>query len=157
CQGIQIFPSGPRALRGDPFLSGPRALRGDPSSGAGIAPRAGSRDNSPRMPRATDTHAFETTQPLDRRDRVRAEAVAKIPWWYNPWGHLASPWAAGTGLAAASMALLRTPTARELLAVPIFFVLINSNEWHVHRNVLHRRSWPLEELFWRHTPEHHVI
>lgn len=24
-------------------------------------------------------------------------------------------------------------------------------------NILHRRTWPLEFLFWRHTPEHHVI
>jgi hypothetical protein len=109
------------------------------------------------LARRVDTAAFEVTQPLDRRDRVRAEAVARIPWWYNPWGHLAFPSLVGIGLAVGSIALLRNPTWRELLAVPIFFVLINFNEWHVHRNVLHRRSWPLEVLFWRHTPEHHVI
>lgn len=109
------------------------------------------------MPRPTDTRAFEVTQPLPRRDRVRAEAVARIPWWYNPWGHLAFPSAVGLGLVTASIAMLRSPSALELVAVPVFFVLINFNEWHVHRNVLHRRSWPLEELFWRHTPEHHVI
>jgi hypothetical protein len=36
-------------------------------------------------------------------------------------------------------------------------MLLNVNEWHIHRNILHRRSWPLEVLYWRHTPEHHVI
>ena len=41
--------------------------------------------------------------------------------------------------------------------MPLVLVLVNLNEWHIHRNVLHRRTWPLEILFWRHTPEHHVI
>ena len=109
------------------------------------------------MPRRTDTAAFEVTQPIDRRDWVRAEAVARIPWWYNPWGHLTFPSAVGLGVVAASIAFLDRPSVLELLTVPIVFVLINFNEWHLHRNVLHRRSWPLEVLFWRHTPEHHVI
>ena len=53
--------------------------------------------------------------------------------------------------------LLDHPTLLELLVVPLVLVLVNLNEWHIHRNILHARTWPLEILFWRHTPEHHVI
>lgn len=109
------------------------------------------------LPKKTDTRAFEVTQPLTKRDRVRAEAVARIPWWYSPWGHLAFPSLVGIGAIVASLALLEQPTWREWLTVPIVLVLINFNEWYIHRNILHRRTWPLEVLFWRHTPEHHVI
>jgi hypothetical protein len=109
------------------------------------------------VPKPTDTSAFEVTQPLPARDRVRAEAVERIPWWYSPWGHLAFPSLVGIGAIAASIALLDRPTLLGWLFLPLVLVLVNFNEWHVHRNVLHRRSWPLEELFWRHTPEHHVI
>ena len=58
---------------------------------------------------------------------------------------------------AVAVSLLESPTPLELLTVPVVFTLVNFNEWHIHRNVLHRRTWPLEVLFWRHTPEHHVI
>lgn len=109
------------------------------------------------LPKKTDTRAFEVTQPLTKRDRVRADAVASIPWWYSPWGHLAFPSLVGIGAILASLALLEQPTWREWLTVPIVLVLINFNEWYIHRNILHRRTWPLEMLFWRHTPEHHVI
>jgi hypothetical protein len=109
------------------------------------------------LPRPTKTAEFEVTQPLRARDRVRAAAIAKTPRWYNPWGHLAFPSVVGLGLIAASVALLRDPSWLELLTVPIVLALVNVNEWHIHRNILHRRTWPLEELFWRHTPEHHVI
>ncbi len=109
------------------------------------------------LPRATDTRAWEVTQPRPARERVRAQAVAAIPWWYNPWGHLAFPSLVGLGLITGSVAALEHPTWRELLTVPIVLVLANLNEWHIHRHMLHRRTWPLEVLFWRHTPEHHVI
>jgi hypothetical protein len=108
-------------------------------------------------PQPTDTRTFEVTQPPSHRDRVRAAAVGRIPWWYSPWGHLAFPSLVGLGMIAAAVAQLDRPSGLELLTVPVVLVLVNLNEWHVHRNVLHRRTWPLEELFWRHTPEHHVI
>jgi hypothetical protein len=107
--------------------------------------------------RPIDTRAWEHTRPLPARDRVRAKAVAEIPWWYNPWGHLAFPSVVGLGLIAASLALLDGTTWREWLTVPVVLVLVNLNEWFIHRNILHQRTWPLEVLFWRHTPEHHVI
>jgi hypothetical protein len=107
--------------------------------------------------RRVDTTAYERTQPPTARARVRAEVVARIPRWYSPWGHLAFPSLVGLGLLAASVALLERPSARELAFVPLVLVLLNFHEWRIHRHVLHRPSWPLELLFWRHTPEHHVI
>ena len=58
---------------------------------------------------------------------------------------------------AASFASLDRPSPLVFLTIPAVLLLVNFIEWHIHRNILHRRSWPLEELFWRHTPEHHVI
>jgi hypothetical protein len=109
------------------------------------------------LARRTDTRAFEVTQPPSARERVRAEAVARIPSWYNGWVHLAFPSTVGLGMIVAAALLLDRPSPAVWLTVPVVFVLVNFIEWHVHRNVLHRRTWPLEELFWRHTPEHHVI
>jgi hypothetical protein len=107
--------------------------------------------------RSTDTRPWEHARPLPARDRVRAKAVDAIPWWYSPWAHLAFPSLVGFGLIAASVALLDQPTWREWLTVPIVLLLVNVNEWFIHRNILHQRTWPLDILFWRHTPEHHVI
>jgi hypothetical protein len=109
------------------------------------------------LPQRADTRQYETTLPLSKRDRMRAAALAATPWWYNEWGHLAFPSVVGIGLIVASIVLLDRPTVRELLAVPVVLFLVNINEWHIHRNILHARTWPLEMLFWRHTPEHHVI
>ena len=105
----------------------------------------------------TDTRSWEHTQPLRARDRVRVKAVDAIPWWYSPWGHLAFPSLVGLGLIATTLSMLHEPTWREWLTVPIVLVLVNLNEWSIHRNILHQRTWPLEILFWRHTPEHHVV
>jgi hypothetical protein len=105
----------------------------------------------------TETREWEVTQPPRAREQARARAVAEIPWWYSPWGHLAFPSVVGLGLIAASIARLEHPGLLELLFVPAVLVLVNLNEWHIHRNILHCRTWPLEILFWRHTPEHHVI
>ena len=109
------------------------------------------------MTQAGAPRPYEVTQPLARRDAVRAEVLARIPRWYNPWAHLAFPSLVGIGMIAASVHVLRNPTPLELLVVPLVLVLSNFNEWRIHKHVLHRRSWPLETLFWRHTPEHHVI
>ncbi len=111
-----------------------------------------------RTPRTvTATQPYEVTQPLPRRDAVRAELIARIPSWYRPWAHLAVPSVVGLTAIVVSISLLKNMTLLEWLFVPLVFVAVNFNEWHIHRNILHRLSWPLETLFWRHTPEHHVI
>lgn len=122
-----------------------------------VASRPGALDSSRVLAKRTDTRAYEVTQPVSARERVRAAAVARIPRWYNGWAHLAFPSLVGIGLIAGSVALLDRPSPAAWLTIPIVFVLVNFYEWFVHRQVLHRRLWPFEELFWRHTPEHHVI
>src|SRR4030095_3536696 len=99
----------------------------------------------------------EVTQPLSKRDRLRAEVLARTPSWYSPWAHLAFPSLCGLTFIALAIAQVHDMRWYEWLFVPTTILLINLHEWHIHRNVLHRRMWPLEVLFWRHTPEHHVI
>src|SRR5260221_13829904 len=62
---------------------------------------------------------------------------------------------AAVALAGAAW-LLHAPTPRELLAVPITFVLVNAAEWQLHRYVLHRRVPLLHLLYERHALHHHV-
>lgn len=95
----------------------------------------------------------------DRRERVRARIAADIPWWYSPWGHLAAT--TGIGLAVlviASIALGDLHVgAAELAVVPAVIVLSNLFEWIAHKHLLHERRFPLEVLYDKHTPMHHVI
>jgi hypothetical protein len=104
-----------------------------------------------------DTKAWELTQPRSKRDRMRAEVLERTPSWYSPWLHLAFPSLFGLSFIALAASRLHDVRWYEWVFVPVALALINVNEWHIHRNILHRRTWPLEALFWRHTPEHHVI
>jgi sterol desaturase/sphingolipid hydroxylase (fatty acid hydroxylase superfamily) len=92
-----------------------------------------------------------------RRDALRAELVAHIPRWYSPLVHLAFPSLCGLLLVAGALWLLRDLAAWQLVALPISFVILNAGEWRVHRDLLHRRTPPLQILYDRHTPEHHMI
>jgi hypothetical protein len=101
-------------------------------------------------------------QPLNRlsparRDELRARLVARIPRWYSPWLHLGFPSAVGLGVLAACLWLLRDVRPVELLTLPATFLLLNAGEWRIHRDLLHRRTWPLTVLYDRHTPEHHMV
>jgi hypothetical protein len=97
----------------------------------------------------------------ERRDRVRQASLGEIPWWYNPWGHLAST----TGVALVTLAVsawqLHAATASmkwtDFLTIPIVFLLANFFEWRVHKHVLHRRRWPMQVIYDKHTPMHHMI
>jgi hypothetical protein len=104
-----------------------------------------------------DTKPWEVTQPLSKRDRMRVEVLARTPWYYSEWVHLAFPSLFGLTSIVVAVSLLADVRWYEWVLVPVLLMLLNVNEWHIHRNILHRRSWPLEVLFWRHTPEHHVI
>ena len=107
--------------------------------------------------RKVDTKPWEATQPLSKRDRVRGDVLERTPSWYNPWVHVAFPSLFGLSFIAAAVSRLQGVHWYEWAFVPLVLALLNVNEWHIHRNILHRRTWPLEVLFWRHTPEHHVI
>lgn len=96
----------------------------------------------------------------ERRDRIRSQAVSEIPSWYNPWAHLM----ATTGIGVLALLLgtwqlgkLGPVKASDLLIIPITFLLANLFEWRVHKHVLHRRRWPMEILYDKHTPMHHMI
>ncbi len=101
--------------------------------------------------------AYTRTLPPDRREAVRAKALAETPSWYNPWAHLAFPSLVGIGMIVGSLALLRNPGWPEVGFAVFIWLLSNATEWRIHKHILHRRSWPLQVLFDRHTPEHHAI
>jgi hypothetical protein len=95
-----------------------------------------------------------------RRERVRQAATAEIPAWYSAWGHLAAT--TGIGLVVLAVSVLQLARLggmrwTDALVVPLVFVAANAFEWRVHKHVLHRRRWPLELIYDKHTPMHHVI
>jgi hypothetical protein len=94
---------------------------------------------------------------LQRRDALRRKLVAAIPRWYSPWAHLAFPSLVGLGIAAGALLGLRALAPWQLGMVPLTFVILNAGEWRVHRDLLHRRTPPLQVLYDRHTPEHHMV
>lgn len=96
---------------------------------------------------------------LERRDKVRAQCLAEIPWWYSPYGHLAATTGIGLVVLVASTVFLTQTTVRwtDALVVPVVILLANFFEWRVHKHVLHRRFWPFEVIYDKHTPMHHMI
>jgi hypothetical protein len=91
------------------------------------------------------------------REAFRQQMLAAVPSWYSPTGHLLATTGIGLFVIALSILQIRGLRAIELLTVPIVFVISNFTEWHAHRNLLHRRSPPLGELYDRHTPQHHRV
>lgn len=96
-----------------------------------------------------------------RRAAVRERALAEIPWWYSPQGHLAATTGIGLSVLVASVvALVRLEHPvrwTDFLVVPTVIVVANYYEWRVHRDVLHKRLWPFEVIYEKHTPMHHMI
>ena len=90
-------------------------------------------------------------------ERVLVRELAAIPRWYRPYIHLAATTGVGLLTLAGSLAMVHRVRALELLIVPAIFVLSNAVEWVAHRDVLHRRVWPVGELYERHTPIHHMV
>ncbi len=91
------------------------------------------------------------------RSEIRADLMSRVPRWYSPWLHLAVPGLAGLAIIAFAVSRVEAPRTWELALVPIFVLASNAIEWHAHRDLLHRRTWPLEELYVRHTPQHHAV
>jgi hypothetical protein len=90
-------------------------------------------------------------------ERTLERELAAIPRWYNPYMHLAATTGVGLLTLVGSLAMVHHLRAIELLIVPAILLLSNAVEWQVHRDVLHRRVWPLGELYERHTPIHHMV
>ena len=93
----------------------------------------------------------------DDKERRRAEIVAHVPDWYRPWLHLAIPSIIGAVVAGAALSRLHALSALDLLAVPVTLFASFGFEWRVHKYVLHRRFWPFEVIYDKHTPMHHMI
>ena len=91
------------------------------------------------------------------REDLRRELLSRIPHWYSPWLHLAIPAVSGLAIVAFALGRISNLQAWQLACVPLFLVVGNAVEWHAHRDLLHRRTWPLEVLYHRHTPQHHAI
>jgi sterol desaturase/sphingolipid hydroxylase (fatty acid hydroxylase superfamily) len=94
---------------------------------------------------------------LSKRDAVRAALVAAIPGWYVPWTHLASTVGIGVAVFVIALAHIHGLNRRDLAIVPITLILSNYFEYRVHKKLLHRRVFPFQILYDRHTPEHHVV
>lgn len=94
---------------------------------------------------------------LTRREAVRERALRDVPWWYSPWAHLAAT--TGIGLAVLVVSCLRLHDVRwtDLLVIPAVVLGANYYEWRVHKDVLHRRFWPFEVIYDKHTPMHHMM
>ena len=91
------------------------------------------------------------------RSELRADLLSRVPRWYSPLFHFLIPAVAGVAIVAFALSRIRGLRAWELALVPVFFVFSNAMEWHAHRDVLHRRTWPLGLLYLRHTPQHHAL
>ena len=97
----------------------------------------------------------------ERRDAVRRKSLADDPWWYHPYAHLAATTGIGIGVLAASIVgMTRLPDpvrATDLLVIPGVALFANYFEWRVHRDILHKRSWPFEIMYDKHTAMHHMV
>ncbi len=93
----------------------------------------------------------------DARSELRAALMSSVPRWYSPWLHLAGPGAAGVAIVVFALTRIHGLRAWELAIVPVFLLASNVIEWHAHRDLLHRRTRPLEMLYIRHTPQHHAV
>jgi hypothetical protein len=95
----------------------------------------------------------------ERRNAVRERALAEIPRWYRPYAHLASTTGIGLVVLVASIVELARHSLRwtDLLVIPGVVLFANFFEWLVHRDVLHKRRWPVEVIYDRHTPMHHMV
>jgi hypothetical protein len=95
----------------------------------------------------------------ERRERVRAASLAEIPWWYSPYAHLASTTGIGAAVLALSLYEVGKASFRwtDFLVIPVVVAFGNFFEWLVHKDVLHKRRWPMEIIYDRHTPMHHMV
>lgn len=91
------------------------------------------------------------------REAFRQRQMDAIGPRYSPWLHLALTTLPGVLVVAAAVWRVRDPSLLELLAIPLTFVFANLGEWHIHRNVLHRRWKAFPILYDLHTPVHHRV
>jgi sterol desaturase/sphingolipid hydroxylase (fatty acid hydroxylase superfamily) len=92
-----------------------------------------------------------------REGRARLHARLDATRFYSPWLHLGATLSVGAVALAVAIPRIHAPTLWEWLTVPVMFLVANASEWRAHRSLLHRRVKPLQALYDRHTPEHHMV
>lgn len=95
----------------------------------------------------------------ERRDEFRTKALAEIPWWYSPYAHLTATTGIGMAVLVVSTIGIAHSTFAwtDLAVIPIVLLFASFFEWLVHRDVLHKRRWPMEVIYDQHTPMHHMV
>jgi len=74
---------------------------------------------------------------------------------YRGWLHFATTTLGSLAAIGFAISRVRAPSARELLAIPMFFMIANLGEYFGHRGPMHHRGARLAILFERHTQQHH--
>lgn len=92
-----------------------------------------------------------------RRERLRQQHKDAIPAGYSPWRHLLLPSTFGLLTIAYGLLQLSSDPGLALIAAPALFLVANAAEWRLHRDLLHKRTWPVAFLYDQHTPMHHMV
>jgi len=74
---------------------------------------------------------------------------------YNGWLHFAVTTLGSLGAIAFALYHVDAPSALELAAVPVFFLIANLGEYFGHRGPMHHFTARLGIIFERHTQQHH--
>ncbi|GAC1351640.1 MAG: hypothetical protein NVS3B20_09850 [Polyangiales bacterium] len=94
---------------------------------------------------------------LDAGDNTRARLLSRMSRHYSPVLHFLATLSIGFAALALALVEVSKPSLLEWAVVPLMFVVSNGVEWCAHKRLLHHRVKPLQELFDRHTPEHHAV
>jgi sterol desaturase/sphingolipid hydroxylase (fatty acid hydroxylase superfamily) len=88
---------------------------------------------------------------------MRERFLAETPPGYRPRLHLAMPLLVGLPVIAWCVAGLQGPGLSDMLVVPLTWLAAVATEWRIHRDLLHRRVWPVQFLYDAHTVSHHAM
>ncbi len=86
------------------------------------------------------------------RDEYRRSQIGPF---YRGWAHFAFTSIASLGVIGFAISRVHAPTWRELLTLPVSFLVANAAEYFGHRGPMHRPRAGMRLLFQRHTREHH--
>jgi len=101
--------------------------------------------------------ALDEMPTASEREELRARRITERPGWYSPVGHILGPTIFGGAVCVFAGFWLESVRWWEWLTIPAGWVFANFVEWHVHRDLLHKRAWWMPVLYERHTPTHHMI
>lgn len=102
------------------------------------------------MAEAPDIEGWERGL-ADYRTKARQEA----PSWYSGWAHLGSTTVGALVAIVYAASRVRAPSPREWLWIPATFLAANLVEFLMHRGPMHHPFKYIEEIYVRHTLQHH--